>query len=102
VVKKLKPIGVIREVDTQNRICIPAEYREALGINVDDTMLLSQTNGVITAEKVDLKFFGRKVDKCGRVTIPLRFRKDLDINPGDNVEIHAYGDGTITFEKYKK
>lgn len=96
----MKSTGIVRPVDTLDRIVIPKELcntlciepKEPLEIFVDGAFIVLQKHpeNTIKTAKGNLGIV-RKVDPVGRVVLPKEICKKLNIAPKDALEIFVEG-----------
>ena len=104
----MKSTGIVRHVDSLDRIVIPKELCNTLGIEakgaleifVDGAHIILEKHSDLT-KKVHKGNMGivRNVDTVGRIVIPKEICKKLGIEPKDSLEIFVE-DTKIILGKY--
>lgn len=89
----VKFYGIKRNLDELNRITIPKELRDSIGIHPQGSVdcILVRTaqfgEGAFVRNPPEDTYRGRNVDKLGRVTIPYKIARYLGMEKGESVEM---------------
>lgn len=105
----MKSTGIVRHVDGLDRIVLPKELRDALGIesrgrleiSVDGTYVVLEKH-VEDPSKTSKGNTGivRRVDDVGRIVIPKEICSKLGLDPKDSLEIFVE-DTKVVLSKYE-
>lgn len=105
----MKSTGIVRHVDSLDRIVLPKELRDALGIEsrggleifVDGTYVVLEKHLEAPSENAKGSAgIVRHVDDVGRIVIPKEICSKLGLEPKDSLEIFIE-DTRIVLSKYE-
>ena len=94
--------GTVRKMEDVGRICLPIEYRRALGLSVGEQLeIIPNMDNIIIRKPIEvdgvmqLEGALRTYDNNGRVVIPSEFRKTFKIDENTRLDMYPVGNTIV-------